>query len=227
MQWWPGLVTILDDAGERRGTFINAGWVDRVHWLSSTRLMISGFSEAFNGGMVALLDVGALDGRSPEVPGGVSACSRQQPGQFALVLPRSELNIVTASRFNRAVLHVMGDRITGTDDRSSPMRQARLTRSTSSRRRSISSPPGTAIALGLAPRARNARHPSPDPRAIAGQERPARDSGVGAGDGLADALPMAEESFVPNRLRNALVVSGLLFARHPVGERETKVGSSG
>ena len=31
-QWWPGIVTILDDEGRRQGTFVNAGWIERVHW---------------------------------------------------------------------------------------------------------------------------------------------------------------------------------------------------
>ncbi len=111
--WWPGVVTILDSAWRRQGTFVNAGWVERVHWLSRDRLLVAGFSEVRNGGMVALLDGNNLDGHSPEEPGSkfeCVSCGEARPLRY-LVMPRSEVNRVSGSRFNRARLELTGGRI--------------------------------------------------------------------------------------------------------------------
>lgn len=112
-QWWPSMVTILDDQWRRRGTFVNAGWLERVHWLSPDRLLVGGFSEAFDGGMVALLDTAALDGQSP-VPVDsrfyCTTCGEGRPLRY-VVMPRSEVNRVSASRFNRARLEIHPDAI--------------------------------------------------------------------------------------------------------------------
>jgi hypothetical protein len=51
LEWWPSIVTILDESSKRLGTFINAGWVERVHWISDERLVIAGFSNDQDGGM--------------------------------------------------------------------------------------------------------------------------------------------------------------------------------
>ena len=108
VQWWPGIVTVLDSDLRRRGTFVNAGWLERVHWLSSDRLVVSGFSNARDGGVVALLDAGALDGQSPAEPGSpyyCQTCGDARPLRY-IVMPRSELNRVTGARFNRARFEV-------------------------------------------------------------------------------------------------------------------------
>ena len=113
-QWWPGLVTVLDADLQRQGTFVNAGWLERVHWLSVDRLVVSGFSNARDGGVVALLDAGALDGQSPEEPGSpyyCQGCGGDRPLRY-IVLPRSELNRITGSRFNRARFEVHSEGIT-------------------------------------------------------------------------------------------------------------------
>lgn len=104
--WNPGLVTILDDQWNRRGTFVNAGWIEMVRWLGVNRLLVSGFSNAHDGGMIALLDADALDGQSPEPAGSdhfCESCSKKGPLRM-YVFPRSELNRVTGSGFNRAIL---------------------------------------------------------------------------------------------------------------------------
>jgi hypothetical protein len=46
-------VTILDDQWQRRGTFVHAGWIEAVRWLTPERLAVSGFSNARDGGMIA------------------------------------------------------------------------------------------------------------------------------------------------------------------------------
>ena len=112
-QWWPGLVTVLDVEGRRQGTFVNAGWVDRVHWLSPDRLIAAGFSNARDGGMVTLLDANALDGQSP-VPDTsefrCTSCAAAGPLRY-VVFPRSEVNRASDSPFNRATLQPGDDRL--------------------------------------------------------------------------------------------------------------------
>jgi hypothetical protein len=112
-QWWPSIVAILDGQWNRRGTFVNAGWVEYVHWVSRDRLVIAGFSNPRNGGMIALLDADAANGHSPAnegTPFRCTSCPEGAPLRY-LVLPRSEVNRVSGSPFNRAVLQVMADRL--------------------------------------------------------------------------------------------------------------------
>jgi hypothetical protein len=113
MLWWPSLVTVLDDAWTRVGTFVNAGWIERVHWLTDDHLLVTGFSNTFDGGAVALLDVKALDGQSPAPAGSRFGCTSCGPGAPLryIVLPRSEVNRASRAPFNRARLDVMGDRL--------------------------------------------------------------------------------------------------------------------
>jgi hypothetical protein len=111
--WWPSIVTILDSQLTRRGTFVNAGWVERLEWLSPDRLLIAGFSNARDGGMVALLDPNALAGQSPpttEPKFTCTSCASGAPIRY-VVLPRSEVNRLSASPFNRAVLEILPDRL--------------------------------------------------------------------------------------------------------------------
>lgn len=111
--WWPSVVTVLDERLQRRGTFVNAGWVEWVRWVSPDRLLITGFSNPRDGGMVALLDAGALDGQSPADAGSEFRCATCGPGSPIryIVLPRSEVNRVTASPFNGASPEMAGDRL--------------------------------------------------------------------------------------------------------------------
>ena len=104
--WDPGLVTILDDQWQRRGTFVNAGWIESVRWLAPERLLIAGFSNARDGGMIALLDAVALDGQGPEPVGGPHFCETCGPNRplRMFVFPRTEINRITGARFNRAVV---------------------------------------------------------------------------------------------------------------------------
>lgn len=114
--WHVSLVTVLDDRWQRRGTFEHAGWIEGVHWLAPDRLAIAGFSNARDGGMVALLDTSrpaGIDGQGPEAPGSpffCSSCPTGAPLRVA-VMPRTALNRATASRFNRARIEVTGDRL--------------------------------------------------------------------------------------------------------------------
>jgi hypothetical protein len=114
--WDASLVTVLDEKMERHGTFVHAGWIEQLEWLASNRLVIGGFSNAHDGGMVALLDPSAssgVDGQGPEPPGSHHFCSTCATGGplGMVIMPRTELNRVTASRFNRARLQIASGRI--------------------------------------------------------------------------------------------------------------------
>lgn len=110
LQWWPSVVTVLDRQGTRRGSFVNAGWIQSLHWVTRDRLLIGGFSNLRDAGMVALLDSNALDGQSPAPEGSAfhcQSCGAGTPLRY-VTLPRSELNRVTGSRFNGVVLEPTG-----------------------------------------------------------------------------------------------------------------------
>lgn len=111
--WWPSLVTVLDKDWRRQGTFYNAGWVDQVHWLSANRLLVSGYANAHEGGMVGILDAAALDGQSPAGTDPMYRCSTCGPESALryVVLPRSEVNQASGASLNGAVVQVLGDRV--------------------------------------------------------------------------------------------------------------------
>jgi hypothetical protein len=110
-EWWPSIVTILDGQWRRKGSFVNGGWVEHMRWVSGSRLAIAGFSNFKDGGMVALLDANAIDGQSPAPPHSefdCAACGPDRPVRY-VVLPRSEVNRVSAAPFNRASVQVRAD----------------------------------------------------------------------------------------------------------------------
>ena len=112
--WWPSLVTVLDAQWRRTGTFVNVGWVEQIHWLSADRLLISGFANPFDGGMVAVLDVGSLNGQSPpgdEPKYSCPSCGPAVPVRY-VVFPRSEVNQASGQSLNKAVVTVEGGRVT-------------------------------------------------------------------------------------------------------------------
>lgn len=111
--WSPSLIAILDDKGNRLGTYANHGWIEQLQWIARDRLVFGGFHESRNGGLVGLLDPADLDAQTPEEPGSRDycvTCGKNQPLRLA-VMPRSEVNLATQSRFNRAIVERMGDRI--------------------------------------------------------------------------------------------------------------------
>ncbi|MEO6223704.1 MAG: hypothetical protein ABIP90_10665 [Vicinamibacterales bacterium] len=111
--WWASVATILDAKGRRQGTFVNPGWLESVMWRSADQLAVAGFNNDRNGGMLALLDAVKLEGRAPAGDYAEYACvtcSSKVP-LFYAVFPRSELNQVTSSRFNRARVSAAGDRL--------------------------------------------------------------------------------------------------------------------
>lgn len=114
-EWWPSIVTILDDGFRRKGSFVHAGWVDHIRWMPDGRLAIAGFSNVKDGGMIALLDAGALNGQSPAPRHGefeCTSCGPDRPLRY-VVMPRSEVNRVSAAPFNRASLSLRAEAIMG------------------------------------------------------------------------------------------------------------------
>lgn len=106
--WDPGLVTILDERWHRRGTFVNSGWIESVNWLTPQRLLIAGYSNAHDGGMIALLDPAALDGQGPEPVGSphfCETCGSNRPLRI-FIFPRTEINRIAGGHFNRAVVQI-------------------------------------------------------------------------------------------------------------------------
>src|SRR5581483_2462397 len=112
-EWSASVVTVLDENFRRLGTYWQWGWIEGVRWLGPDRLLIAGFNDARDGGMVALLDPSTMNGQSPEAAGAhgyCDDCGRTSPVKM-VVMPRSELNRATQSRFNRVQLEVLPDRI--------------------------------------------------------------------------------------------------------------------
>lgn len=111
--WEPSLVTILDENWIRRGTFVHAGWIEQVRWLSPDRLLVGGFSNARDGGTVALLDPARLDGQGPEPAGSPYHCADCGPPAplRLVVMPRTEVNLAAAAPFNRTLIEVTPDRV--------------------------------------------------------------------------------------------------------------------
>ena len=111
--WWPSVVTVLDEQWRRTGTFFNAGWVTEVNWLSSDRLLISGFSNDHDGGMVGIVDAGAPEGQSPASGNPkylCSTCANGSPLRY-VVMPRSEVNLASGSTLNGAIVQMQDGRI--------------------------------------------------------------------------------------------------------------------
>lgn len=95
MLWSPGIVTVLDDKFRRHGTFHHNGWIEFVEWLGPDRLVVAGYSDDQRGGMIGLLDANTLDG----------------PPLRLVVMPRTDVNLATEARFNRAVVQRTENRL--------------------------------------------------------------------------------------------------------------------
>ena len=111
--WWPAVVTVLDGQWRRTGTFVNAGWVNDLQWLSPDKLLLAGFANPFGGGMVAIVDVRSLNGQSPPGDQPEYTCPSCGPGvpERYVVLPRSEVNEAYGASLNGAVVTMRDDRI--------------------------------------------------------------------------------------------------------------------
>lgn len=111
--WWPSMAAVIDHTGRRLSTFVNPGWIESLLWLDRDRLAAAGFSNARNGAMLAIVDAGRALTQAPGSEGTPFHCTACPAGAplFYASFPRSELNVLTASRFNRAQLSWVGDRL--------------------------------------------------------------------------------------------------------------------
>lgn len=102
--WWAGIVAVLRADGTRLGHFVNPGWMESVLWVEGNRLAVGGFNNQRDEAMFALLDGRDISGQAPGSAGTPFAClsCSNGPPLFYATFARSELNKVTASRFNRA-----------------------------------------------------------------------------------------------------------------------------
>lgn len=111
--WWSSLLAIVDSKGARQSTFFNPGWIESVLWLDENRVAFGGFNNPRNEAMAAILDANNADGQGPGTAGtpfNCLNCASAAP-LFYATLPRSELNLLTASRFNRAHISVVTGRM--------------------------------------------------------------------------------------------------------------------
>lgn len=113
--WWPSLVVVLDPQGHEVGRFVNSGnifSVAAVESASQTFLLVGGVNNADeHSAFLAVLDGENPSGRSPENRESEFACENCPAGHPLryFVFPRSELNIVTISHFNRTQLIAPGE----------------------------------------------------------------------------------------------------------------------
>jgi len=92
--WWPGVLLTLDGAGNRRGTFVNSGWIrGAVPSLDSRRLLVTGISNSRHATFLAVLDAANPSGRSPEPPGSAMECLNCPAGDplAYTVFPRTDV----------------------------------------------------------------------------------------------------------------------------------------
>jgi hypothetical protein len=79
--WWPSMLAVFDGAGQRVGTFVNAGWIQSSHITANGRALVAGgFSNSRDGAAFAVLDPEHPSGASPEDPGSPYACGSCPPG---------------------------------------------------------------------------------------------------------------------------------------------------
>lgn len=111
--WWASMAAVLDHHGRRVSTFVNPGWIESLLWIDGHRVGAAGFNNARNAAMMAVIDADRPESAAPGSDGTPYACVScpAAPPLYYATFPRSELNIVTAGRFNRARLSREQDRI--------------------------------------------------------------------------------------------------------------------
>lgn len=114
--WWASPIVILNHDGHAGPAFVHPGWIESLAWLDDRRIVAGGFNNLRDGAVVMLLDIEKMHGQAPGAKGTefeCLSCGDDTP-LFYATLPRSELNRVTGSRFNRAQVEVQTDRILAT-----------------------------------------------------------------------------------------------------------------
>lgn len=111
--WWASLAAVVDDHGTREATFVNPGWIESLLWLDARRLAIAGFNNARDAAMFAIIDTAQKNTIAPGTEGTAFNCQScvGAPPAFYATFSRSELNLLTAARFNRGRVVRENDRI--------------------------------------------------------------------------------------------------------------------
>ncbi|MBI1737786.1 MAG: hypothetical protein HYR58_00885 [Acidobacteria bacterium] len=95
--WWPSFVVKLDAAGKAEVRFVNSGTLKVLNLLrtsDASYMLVGGFNNEWEGGILAVLPVDKAAGSSPQKPGSpyrCDACPSGQPIRY-FVFPRSEVN---------------------------------------------------------------------------------------------------------------------------------------
>lgn len=111
--WWPSLAVVLDHTGRRLTTFVHPGWLESVMWIDGGRVAAAGFTNARDAAMLAVIDAGGPDTHAPPSADAMfqcASCTHATP-MFYAAFPRSEVNVASASRFNRARVSRQNERI--------------------------------------------------------------------------------------------------------------------
>ena len=93
--WWPGILAILDGDGRVLHRFVNSGWITQLEVTRDGKyLLAAGVNNARDSAMLAVIDVDAPSGSSPEDSGSPFECVNCPAGRPAryFVLARSELS---------------------------------------------------------------------------------------------------------------------------------------
>lgn len=111
--WWPSMAAVLDHTGRRLTTFVHPGWLESVMWIDPRRVALAGFTNARDAAMMAIIDADGADTHAPPSADATylcEACTHATP-MFYAAFPRSEVNVASASRFNRARVSRQHERI--------------------------------------------------------------------------------------------------------------------
>ncbi len=111
--WWPGLLISVNAAGERKGLFVNSGWLRAVQPSVDGRyLLVSGITNSRRAYFLAVLDAANPTGHSPEPPGAETECVNCPPGDplHYFVFPRTEVSHAHAFPANGPSIETFEDR---------------------------------------------------------------------------------------------------------------------
>lgn len=105
-QWWPSLLLKLDAEGNEAGRFVSAGWIMQLAQVRNSEgsfVLAGGISNEWDGAFLAVLRADAPSGTTPSSPGSEYSCENCPEGRPLryFLFPRSELNLATASMYNR------------------------------------------------------------------------------------------------------------------------------
>ena len=218
-EWSPSVVAVLDDRFQRLATYAQAGWIEDVRWLGANRLLLAGFNQTRDGGMIALIDPSIRAAQAPADAGTRYQCESCGDGLplKIVVMPRTEINRTTASRFNRARIELFPDRIVArteeaqsSGDPPEALFAPRILDRAGFAERLLQR--GVPIAPRRAARkaragARSSRGPRP--------RRPARRDGLGAGHRMADRLRRPSRGGA--KVRTAMRLAAVLLIASTAG----------